>query len=147
MHVDGVSAPNGNAYGLEKGGSEDPGGEPQVVNSGATEGGGEEGQGVIGLLQEGHFKGVADVRLRINFFEELAAIEAGVLKTASEGSINGVLGAVGGDAETLLSLSDTPEEDREGLQGLQEAFAAAVKTGPSRRLSRVYRNYSGRSRS
>ncbi len=31
-------------------------------------------KGVLGLLQEGHFKGVADVRLRINFFDELAAI-------------------------------------------------------------------------
>ncbi len=113
MHVEGVSAPNGNAYGLEKGGSQDLAGEPQVVNSGAAE----EGQGVIGLLQEGHFKGVADVRLRINFFDELAAIEAGELKTASEGSINGVLGAVGGDAESLLSLSETPEEDREGFAG------------------------------
>jgi hypothetical protein len=97
-----------------------------VVNSGAADDGGEEGQGVIGLLQEGHFKGVADVRLRINFFDELAAIESGELKTASEGSINGVLGAVGGDAESLLSLSETPEEDRDGLQGLQDAFAAAV---------------------
>lgn len=126
MHVDGVSAPNGNAYGLEKGGSQDLAGEPQVVNSGAAEEGGEEGQGVIGLLQEGHFKGVADVRLRINFFDELAAIEAGELKTAAEGSIKGVLGAVGGDAESVLSLSEAPEEDEEGLQGLQEAFAAAV---------------------
>jgi len=30
-------------------------------------------RGVIRLLQEGHFKGVADLRLRINFFDELAA--------------------------------------------------------------------------
>lgn len=126
MNVEGVSAPNGNAYGLQKAESEDPAGEPQVVNSEAAEEGGEEDQGVIGLLQEGHFKGVADVRLRINFFDELAAIEAGELKTAAEGSINGVLGAVGGDAESLLALSEAPEEDEEGLQGLQEAFAAAV---------------------
>jgi len=31
------------------------------------------GRGVIRLLEAGHFKGVADVRLRINFFEELSA--------------------------------------------------------------------------
>jgi hypothetical protein len=32
-------------------------------------------RGVLRLLQEGHFKGVADVRLRINFFDELKAME------------------------------------------------------------------------
>ena len=32
-------------------------------------------RGVIRLLQQGHFKGVADVRLRINFFDELSAID------------------------------------------------------------------------
>ncbi|MGE5296238.1 MAG: hypothetical protein ACM3VT_15560 [Solirubrobacterales bacterium] len=35
----------------------------------------QEARGVIRLLQEGHFKGVADVRLRINFAEELAGSE------------------------------------------------------------------------
>ncbi len=30
-------------------------------------------KGVLRLLDEGHFKGVADVRLRINFFDELSA--------------------------------------------------------------------------
>lgn len=32
--------------------------------------------GVLRLLQEGHFKGVADVRLRINFYDELQALES-----------------------------------------------------------------------
>lgn len=35
----------------------------------------ETSKGVLGLLQEGHFKGVADVRLRINFSDEVTAIE------------------------------------------------------------------------
>ena len=35
----------------------------------------QEARGVLRLLQEGHFKGVADLRLRINFAEELAGIE------------------------------------------------------------------------
>jgi hypothetical protein len=33
-------------------------------------------KGVLRLLEAGHFKGVADVRLRINFHEEIAAMEA-----------------------------------------------------------------------
>lgn len=35
----------------------------------------QEARGVLRLLQEGHFKGVADLRLRINFAEELAGVE------------------------------------------------------------------------
>ncbi|NND69289.1 MAG: hypothetical protein HKN19_16985 [Halioglobus sp.] len=34
-------------------------------------------KGVLRLLQSGHFSGVADVRLRINFSEELAQLESG----------------------------------------------------------------------
>ncbi len=126
MNVDGVNAPNGNAYGLQKAQSQDPAAEPQLVNSEAPQEGSEYANGVIGLLQDGHFKGVADVRLRINFFDELAAIEAGELKKAADGNINGLLGAVGGDAEVLLALGDTPEDVAQGLQKLQDTFVAAV---------------------
>ena len=38
-------------------------------------------KGVLRNLLAGHFKGVSDVRLRINFFEELAAIEAAEVQT------------------------------------------------------------------
>ncbi len=52
------------------------------AESQTTEAGSEspETRGVIRLLQEGHFRGVADLRLRINFYEELqqaSAAEAG----------------------------------------------------------------------
>ena len=49
--------------------------EPPIVEKPAPEEETREARGVIRLLQEGHFKGVADVRLRINFFEELAGAE------------------------------------------------------------------------
>ena len=43
---------------------------PEIENSA-------EGQkGVLRLLQEGHFKGVSDVRLRINFHDEISAMES-----------------------------------------------------------------------
>ena len=45
---------------------------PQVENQAVQDD--EKVKGVIRLLQEGHFKGVADVRLRINFFDELTAL-------------------------------------------------------------------------
>ena len=54
----------------------------------------EAGKGVLGLLQEGHFKGVADVRLRINFSDELAAIEQSQTKQAVSQKVDGILEAV-----------------------------------------------------
>ncbi len=52
-------------------------------------------QGVLRLLQEGHFKGVSDIRLRINFFNELAAIEAEQLQAMADEKIDGILQSVG----------------------------------------------------
>ena len=45
--------------------------EPEPTDGEETQ----EARGVLRLLQEGHFKGVADLRLRVNFAEELAGIE------------------------------------------------------------------------
>lgn len=35
-----------------------------------------EAKGVLKLLQEGHFRGVADIRLRINFHDEISALQS-----------------------------------------------------------------------
>lgn len=45
--------------------------------------------GVIRLLQEGHFKGVADVRLRINHYEKLQALESQNLRSVAAGGFDG----------------------------------------------------------
>ncbi len=43
-------------------------------------------QGAVRLLQEGHFKGVAALRLRINFFDQLSSLEhESIQATAQEG--------------------------------------------------------------
>lgn len=82
--------------------------------------------GVLRLLEEGHFKGVADVRLRINFHEELQA------RQAEQASI-----AVGETAEELLAFADEqaaflPEsgldEPQVGdVQGLLTTFKTTVE--------------------
>ena len=68
----------------------------------------EASRGVLGLLQEGHFKGVADVRLRINFSDELAAIEQAQNRQIVSQKIDVVLESV---SSTLSSgqLTDTPD--------------------------------------
>lgn len=50
----------------------------------------EKQKGIIRNLLEGHFKGVADVRLRINHFEELSAIENSQLKSFVTENIDNV---------------------------------------------------------
>ena len=42
------------------------------------------GGGVIELLKQGHFKGVADVRLRINFFDKLKSRDNQALQDSAE---------------------------------------------------------------
>lgn len=69
-----------------------------------------ETKGVLQNLLEGHFKGVSDVRLRINFFDELAAIEAGQLQAVAEENIDGVLQAVGAIVGTLAAEGEPTEE-------------------------------------
>lgn len=69
-------------------------------------------KGVLRNLLEGHYKGVADVRLRINFFEELAAIEAAKVQTVAAEKVGGVLESVG-DVVTDFVEGDnglTPEQ-------------------------------------
>lgn len=67
-------------------------------------------QGVLRLLQEGHFKGVSDIRLRINFYNELAAIEAEQLQAVADEQIDGILQSVGTIVGTLVEESDpTPQ--------------------------------------
>jgi len=62
-------------------------------------------QGVLRLLQEGHFNGVSDIRLRINFFNELAAIEAEQLQAVADEQIDGILQSVGTIVGALVEES------------------------------------------
>ena len=64
--------------------------------------------GVLRLLQEGHFKGVSDIRLRINFYNELAAIEAQQLQAVADEQIDGILQSVGSIVGTMIEESGPP---------------------------------------
>lgn len=130
MNVEGVNAPNGNAYGLQKAQTQDSSPpQPATVeplNSETSDGGDNQTKGVIRLLQEGHFKGVAEVRLTINFFDELTAIETGQLKAAAGGQINGIIDALAGPEDLLQALGQPDSEQAEVLAALHDAFAQAV---------------------
>ena len=84
-------------------------------------------KGVLRLLQEGHFKGVADVRLRINFFDELAAIEAAKLQTVNEEKVNDVLESVAGVVTPFVEGENSLTEDQVSeVTKLHETFAQAA---------------------
>jgi hypothetical protein len=79
------------------------------------------------LLQEGHFKGVADVRLRINFFDELMGIQQGKIQAAVDEAIPVLLDAVNGHLETLVASGDLTEEQLAAVETARAAFVAAVE--------------------
>ncbi|MBT8145936.1 MAG: hypothetical protein KJN90_03735, partial [Gammaproteobacteria bacterium] len=77
-------------------------------------------KGVLRLLQEGHFKGVADVRLRINFADQLAALES----AAEQGSMREAVDTF--DAvisESLLARETMPEMVPEALANFQSELS------------------------
>jgi hypothetical protein len=133
MQVDGVNP--GKAYGLQKVHTNDEQEGPpeqQPANTDPAEVSGQEqneaeGQrGVIGLLQEGHFKGVSDVRLRINFFDELAAINTAQVDAVAQEKSTGVAESVGTVVQSFLAENELTEEQTAGLLEAQQVFEQAA---------------------
>ena len=98
----------------------------------------EDGKGVLGMLQEGHFKGVSNVRLHINFFEQLSAIEAGKLQAVTEQKVNAILESVGGIVDTFLAAEENEQTD--GVSELQESFVQAVSGYPNEPVTEFFLN-------
>jgi hypothetical protein len=65
-------------------------------------------EGVLRLLQKGHFKGTSDVRLRINFAEKINAIEAAKLREVAGQKVDGILDSVNTILGTLNTSGDPP---------------------------------------
>jgi hypothetical protein len=72
---------------------------------------------VLRLLQEGHFNGVADVRLRINFYDEISAMENEQLKSVADGETDNFI-------NTITSFPKFQELNDEGLPAIIDAFVA-----------------------
>ena len=86
----------------------------------------EELPGVIRHLMEGHYEGVSDLRLRINFADVLAAIEQEQIQAAAAEQIDNLLGAIGVTIEGLLGTGEEPEAT-EGESTEGPVVAAAEK--------------------
>ena len=85
------------------------------------------GRGVLRLLEAGHFRGVSDVRLRINFNEELTQRAADrvqpILQEYSERLISGV----SDELNNLLSNLAVDASQQDVVEGLVADFKATVE--------------------
>ncbi|HUT30267.1 MAG TPA: hypothetical protein VMX13_10785 [Sedimentisphaerales bacterium] len=130
MQVEGVNP--GHAYGWQKVQDEeeqiDQTTEPQTTEAvEEPEGDQPDGQrGVIRLLQEGHFKGVSDLRLRINFFDEIAGIEAAQVRTVTAENASAAVASVGAVVESFLAGNELSEDQSTAVSDAQQAFEQAV---------------------
>jgi hypothetical protein len=80
-------------------------------------------KGVLRLLQQGHFKGVSDVRLRINFHDELAAMEAAKIRAVTEDKVNSVLESVDSVVAPFLeSENQLTQQQTSSVIELHEKF-------------------------
>ena len=99
---------------------------PSIESQSEIEENGSE-KGVLRLLQEGHFKGVSDVRLRINFFDELAEIESAKLQTVTEEKVNNVLESIAGVVTPFIEgENELTDEQISEVTKLHEAFTQAA---------------------
>ncbi len=91
---------------------------------------GDEGKvpGVIRLLEAGHFKGVADVRLRINFFEQLSARAQAAAVPVVERESAELAAAVTAKVDELVTALAADDEAQEAVVELVEEFNTAVQT-------------------
>ncbi len=100
--------------------------EAQGVEASGTTQATEKQPGVIRLLQEGHFRGVADARLRINFADELSALGQSNAAAAVGDEITAVLEAVDTVAAEFLATPDLSEEISGGFVEIQATFEIEV---------------------
>jgi len=88
-------------------------------NSGKT-------RGVIRNLMAGHFKGVADVRLRINFYDEISAMEQAQAAQVAEEGVSNILNTVNSEIESFLQTEELDEELTAALAEAQNVFTTSI---------------------
>ncbi len=113
-----------------------------------------EGRGVLRLLEAGHFKGVADVRLRINFFDELSsrarvaalpAVEeqAGEVVSAVEARVNELMDTLEPGDETIGLVSDAVAAFDQAVQTLADQAISAGRVDPDALASEIQSAFEG----
>jgi hypothetical protein len=100
---------------------------PRDTDSVSDDGKSGRAHGVLRLLQEGHFNGVADVRLRINFFDELSAEANESARQTVGAEADKLADTVIASAEGLLGPLATDQESQAALSELIAAFDSNIR--------------------
>jgi hypothetical protein len=85
-------------------------------------------RGVIRLLQDGHFKGVADLRLRINFADELAAVENATRVAALGHAGPGLLEDVNAAVDDFVAGLELTEDQGAAVDTARATLNEALNT-------------------
>jgi len=80
------------------------------------------GKGVIRNLINGHFKGVADVRLRINFNDQIVALEQAELAKAADSGLTALSETLNNEINAALGSEEIDEETSAALASALETF-------------------------
>ena len=84
-------------------------------------------QGVLRLLQEGHFQGVADARLRINFSEEIATLQDTATLNTAKGGSEELVARAEAEISAFLDVNTLDEEATEEILAAHDALEIAVE--------------------
>jgi len=84
-------------------------------------------KGVMRLLQDGHFKGVADVRLRINFHQEITRQQTAHLKEVAQEGVAGVIETIASQVNALIESDPLNDDQTAALGDMLALFEAATR--------------------
>lgn len=88
----------------------------------------EDTRGVIRLLEARHFKGVADLRLRINFFDELSARAGAAAIPVAEEHAGQLAEGVANEVQEVIGILELDEEQLGAIETLTGEFEESVQT-------------------
>ena len=96
-----------------------------------------EGKGVLRLLQEGHFKGVADIRLRINFHEQISAMEQKAQQQVIDSGVGELLQTINGEIGSFLETDGLSPETVVGIEELSSLLSTGIEENVSATSSQL----------
>jgi hypothetical protein len=89
---------------------------------------GKEIKGVIRNLLNGHFKGVSDVRLRINFADEINELQSAEMEKAVENGVSGLQDNLDSRIESFVNGNELTEEEIENINLAADQFRVAISS-------------------
>lgn len=94
-------------------------------------------KGVIRNLMNGHFKGVADVRLRINFNDEITAMEQAESAKIADNGVSDIMQYVNSEIDSLVQSDEIDEQTAAAIMEAQNTFNTIGMTAGDNSIERL----------